>query len=760
MAPVMGRGFSLGSYAIVSTCLTFQEKTEPSYNYVYDMHEVDDTGTISSSTGGSVSASMGYGFIKSSVSASFSTSKDSNFRTRSIITTMKMERFYSSMDDSSAEFTSGAKELLVNGDTVGFFQACGSSYIRTIRRSAEIVAIFTLKASSEKSLTESAASLSASLNYFGLSAGVSASAHHSSESTSSKTETSISIRAYGLGLHMDGAETLVARDIDDYFKAVNYAFKSMQNQDVGIVQGIEVVNWVNCLQFQNLVKFREGIEQLIVVKLKQQDLLTEERLENAKAADKKRMDEVKQVTDSSKEEMSKLDVEYSSAKLLVKDAKSNTEVAKQEADKARKDYADAKKAEEEEKHKYEKAKKDLIAAGKSRGDFKIKKENLEKDNNLLLKDFESFAISEGITLPSTNPLDNIAIDAFRVAISGKDGAEDILQKLHEYENNLRAIKVTEGKIKENNDIIKGFLTTDTSPEPPVPLDFDFDGRCAPGADQICLTKTSYEAAHTDTGTKEVTKKDKEDILSKAQKKQNEAVLAVSLVEEKRNAVSEKLRNDIQEKSVVNVNIAGLSADEVRHGDVQLAMSDSIESIDTRYTYKGIATGIPLSSMALKSIALINSEFIAYFEDKYKSQVGNVLNGLQCQSMLEFYQSQDLGERKIENRKRMKLNLKELQDNSRSTSVTSLKNYLSREKLTSKMSQIKIIMSEFYAPCISAMMASASGGVFTRYYFELEACDLNKYDKIVTEKAPEGSSELNLDFDSIIEAYCLPELLPV
>ena len=138
MSPVLGRGFSLSSYAIVSTCLTFTEKTQPTYNYEYDYHDIDESGSVSSVSEGSLSSSVGYYWVKASVSGSHKSTKDTKTSSRHIVTTMKMERYYSSLDDSTAELTSGAASLLSKGDTVGFFQACGSGYIRTIRRTAEV----------------------------------------------------------------------------------------------------------------------------------------------------------------------------------------------------------------------------------------------------------------------------------------------------------------------------------------------------------------------------------------------------------------------------------------------------------------------------------------------------------------------------------------------------------------------------------------------------------------------------------------------
>ena len=78
----------------------------------------------------------------------------------------------------------------------------------------------------------------------------------SSKTTSSDSQTKITIKAFGLGLNGDGADTLVARSLEDYDAALKFAFKSMQTDGVGQIHGVEVVSWMKNLQFQNAVKFK------------------------------------------------------------------------------------------------------------------------------------------------------------------------------------------------------------------------------------------------------------------------------------------------------------------------------------------------------------------------------------------------------------------------------------------------------------------------------------------------------------------------
>ena len=84
------------------------------------------------------------------------------------------------------------------------------------------------------------------------------------------------------------------------------------------------------------------------------------------------------------------------------------------------------------------------------------------------------------------------------------------------------------------------------------------------------------------------------------------------------------------------NFLGLSVKETSQMDEEFTtQKNGIDTEITKYTNKGIATGITLSTMAL-NMATINAELIAFFEDKYRAQTYNVMNGFQCSSMLELY----------------------------------------------------------------------------------------------------------------------------
>ena len=125
------------------------------------------------------------------------------------------ERYYSSMDDTSASLTPDALALVQRGEiwSASSTGICGSGYIRSIRRTAEIAAVIAFSSSSETTSASMAASLTVDAGSFG---GGVADADYSSNSNSSDTSTKIKIRGFGLGLNDEGADSLVGTNIDDY----------------------------------------------------------------------------------------------------------------------------------------------------------------------------------------------------------------------------------------------------------------------------------------------------------------------------------------------------------------------------------------------------------------------------------------------------------------------------------------------------------------------------------------------------------------
>jgi len=254
LAPALGRGFSESTSEVSSTCLAFGNLTEPTYNFQYHVTEVNEDGESESSTTGSIEASLSYGFVSASIRGSLKEHDKTKKHKHYLVTRMAMERYYSSIDDKTASLSKDAASLLEKEDVVGFFQSCGSGYIRSIRRVAEVTAIFEFTTEEEEKTSAKEAALEVKSFLYG--AGLTANFGKTNRQRRTKSEMTIRIQAFGLGLNLAGAQSLTPRSLEEYDEAMRFAFESMQSQEVGMIHGVEIVSWANNLQFQNRINFQ------------------------------------------------------------------------------------------------------------------------------------------------------------------------------------------------------------------------------------------------------------------------------------------------------------------------------------------------------------------------------------------------------------------------------------------------------------------------------------------------------------------------
>ena len=201
---------------------------------------------------GELANSFGYSIIKETVSQDFVVSGETySARKHYVVSSMRVERFYASIKEEVSPLTLSANELLIKQDYVGFFTACGSNYIRSIRRAQEVIAIFSFKSSNLEMAQEFAEGLRAS--GFGSEVGGEITSKTKFQALTETLE--INVLAYGLGANSGGKGSLVASSIDEYNDITRFAFKAMTQSDggssnLGMVYSIEVVPWVDNVAFQ------------------------------------------------------------------------------------------------------------------------------------------------------------------------------------------------------------------------------------------------------------------------------------------------------------------------------------------------------------------------------------------------------------------------------------------------------------------------------------------------------------------------------
>lgn len=202
---------------------------------------------------GQFSYSFGYWWFKGNYAATASLEGNTVSKTRYLASSMRIERYYSSIREETTPLNADATTLLNNNDYVGFFKACGPNYIRGVRRAQEVAAFLKFKSSSTERAYEYARSAQVSHWWYNRrwEGGRQVSSTLNAESSSLE----IVIQAYGIGLRQDGSETFIAMSIDEYNNVMKFAFRQMtvlegDNIHVGMVYGMEVVPWVHNTAFQ------------------------------------------------------------------------------------------------------------------------------------------------------------------------------------------------------------------------------------------------------------------------------------------------------------------------------------------------------------------------------------------------------------------------------------------------------------------------------------------------------------------------------
>jgi hypothetical protein len=245
----------LSSHHIMFAALFNNASSSDSFT---DFTRADD---LEAETAGSISNTFAYYYVKEQIEDELSRQKtfEGDYKYH-VVSTMRIERFYSSVREEVSPLVDNASALLDKQDYVGFFKACGPNYVRSIRRAQEVTAVFSYFSSSLELAQEFATGLKTS-NKFG------ATADHTQFKKAKfdpiTTSLEIKVLGFGLGLDAQGSGTLVAPTLDDYNDVMQFAFRAMtqsasgDSKNIGQVYGIEVTPWVDNANFQIISKLHE-----------------------------------------------------------------------------------------------------------------------------------------------------------------------------------------------------------------------------------------------------------------------------------------------------------------------------------------------------------------------------------------------------------------------------------------------------------------------------------------------------------------------
>ncbi|HPS86618.1 MAG TPA: hypothetical protein PLY36_07725 [Spirochaetota bacterium] len=270
MTPVLGRGYSIATNSFQSSCMKDIKMTEPSYDfdYTFDSIETDSSSTTSNTFG--LGVDLGHLAFQGKLNTKYTSVNGTTLYYHHIKVEINMHTYYASVDESASALSDAAKTLLLNRDIPGFFQGCGSYYVRSLGRDAKFVSIFTYMDESQTKDTSFELQLELAIKGFGggilksiagvdESAGLESQITNSFTSMSRKKKLTITTKAWGLGKNKNA--TLIAYDLDSYKAAIKDAFISMQDPMTGRVSTMEVVPWVENAEFQNLIRLEDDVNQ-------------------------------------------------------------------------------------------------------------------------------------------------------------------------------------------------------------------------------------------------------------------------------------------------------------------------------------------------------------------------------------------------------------------------------------------------------------------------------------------------------------------
>lgn len=255
ITPVLGRGYSVATGGLQSSCLGVVERTKPSYDFISFFTEFKGDSEIDrkSAWSGTIKYTKSYWWSRKTIEGSYSVTGSSNTKKKQhhIIFTMKTERYYSSVDEITAELSDSALSLLESGQYISFFQACGPNYIRGIRRAAELSAIFSYESTNSRFNYKTDSDIKSAVSgWWRPTTNNKSSSSSKIDSNAMRSSLTINIRGFGLALNEEGADSMIATSMEDVKKVMDFAFQSMQTIGTGMVQGIEIVPWVDNPQFQ------------------------------------------------------------------------------------------------------------------------------------------------------------------------------------------------------------------------------------------------------------------------------------------------------------------------------------------------------------------------------------------------------------------------------------------------------------------------------------------------------------------------------
>eukprot|EP00587_Corethron_hystrix_P003076 CAMPEP_0113317718 /NCGR_PEP_ID=MMETSP0010_2-20120614/12512_1 /TAXON_ID=216773 ORGANISM="Corethron hystrix, Strain 308" /NCGR_SAMPLE_ID=MMETSP0010_2 /ASSEMBLY_ACC=CAM_ASM_000155 /LENGTH=696 /DNA_ID=CAMNT_0000174751 /DNA_START=118 /DNA_END=2205 /DNA_ORIENTATION=+ /assembly_acc=CAM_ASM_000155 len=267
---MLGRGFSADNGSFMATCVDAKSSGQTSFELDNYFVEINSRQTYTEDIAGKFQNSLVYSWATGQIEEEYLKADAENEAISAsgirryphfIISVFRIEKSSDSIDDSiSGDLVEDSKDLLTRGEFVSFFQNCGPSFVRSISRAGELGVLFSyFSAEEEKSLNFSR-KVEKVIKGFSTSTGGEESGDAQSsgqkafddlKNTNFYDSMTVKQRAIGIGNNLNSEGTVLVRSVIEVKNAMNFAYKSMQQEGSGIVFSIDYLQWSQSPMFQD-----------------------------------------------------------------------------------------------------------------------------------------------------------------------------------------------------------------------------------------------------------------------------------------------------------------------------------------------------------------------------------------------------------------------------------------------------------------------------------------------------------------------------
>mmetsp|Transcript_23457 Transcript_23457/g.53540 ORF Transcript_23457/g.53540 Transcript_23457/m.53540 type:complete len:543 (-) Transcript_23457:264-1892(-) len=256
--PALGRGYSPGTGIYFSKCLAGTKTTTTTFDYDFFLFSLSASRSSSEIGGGSIKERTSYIDVVKKQKEMKENNEKSEMQMKVVVSVISVDKYYTSVDESASALDTNVQDLLQGYGFLSVAQACGPYYIRSIRRSSEVLSFFVyFSGESSESKSKESENLIQSVRR----SGKGSDSEETSASTSSWKASLmiIYISAKGLDLNTDQGGNLIAADLEQYNEAMTVAFSMMINPLAGQILSMEIVPWSSNPAFQGAVGVMDDI---------------------------------------------------------------------------------------------------------------------------------------------------------------------------------------------------------------------------------------------------------------------------------------------------------------------------------------------------------------------------------------------------------------------------------------------------------------------------------------------------------------------